>query len=73
MMITNEQRTILQDILDRGPNSQGNYADAYLLILSWVGSSPQVDYSVKLWLAGAIQANSGKGTFSALIREYSST
>lgn len=73
MMITNEQRTILQGILDRGPNSQGNYADAYALIFSWIGSSDQVDDNVKLWFMGAIQANAGKGTFSALIREYSST
>ncbi len=29
MMITNEQRTILQDILDRGPNSQVNYAEEF--------------------------------------------
>lgn len=73
MMITNEQRTILQGILERGPNSQGNYADAYALIFSWIGSSDQVDDNVKLWFMGAIQANADKGTFSVLIREYSST
>ena len=73
MMITNEQRTILQNILNRGPNSQGNYADAYALILSWINDSNQVDDNVKLWFMGAIQANAGKGTFSSLIREYSST
>lgn len=29
MIITNEQRTILQNILNRGPNSQGNYAEEF--------------------------------------------
>ena len=29
MMITNEQREILEQILTRGPNSQGNYAEEF--------------------------------------------
>jgi len=61
--------------------SQGEYADAYSLILSFISAfrndgtfvpAPGVDPAVWTWFWGAEQVNRGTGGFSDFIRDYTS-
>lgn len=64
--LTDEQISIINDLKDRAPNADGNYADVYNAI---AGMLP--DGAVKLWLEGAALANAGQGVFAEIIRSYS--
>jgi len=59
-------------IRERGnaPNVNGNYSDLYHMIADMLFSHAGVS-DVFNWFVGAEQANSGKGAYSVIIRDYS--
>ena len=67
--LTQEQITYISDLLNAGPNANGNYSHIYGYIAGLL-EDQNAPSDLTNWFRGAEEANSGQGAYAALIRTY---